>query len=118
MTRTRATEYPNAAFEARFTEAAIHDKNQRIARDAQRDLMIFSNMLESELQRMRSQADKGEEIDQKLLELMISVRDKYRYATSGLSTLKNDMGIYSMISLADAIQDLIYHLPHQALKPS
>ncbi len=99
-------------FAAHVAQTANREKNQRIARDALRDLMMFSNLLESDLQQLVSMADKGQPVDTRLVALMSSVRDKYHSAMSGLKTLNDEMESYAMTSLADAIQDLMYYL-HQ-----
>ncbi|MCE2926551.1 MAG: hypothetical protein LW823_02745 [Rickettsiales bacterium] len=93
-----------------FTETISQEKNRRIASESLRDLMLFNNALETEIRKITSEMDKGRSIDQKMLDLMCGVKEKYNYAMSGMKALDEDMERYALCALADAIQDLMYYV--------
>lgn len=93
-----------------FAESIGKEKNSRIARDALRDLMLFNNALETEMQSIMSSAQKGAKIDPMLVDKMTTVKDKYNYAMTGFKAFDDDMERYALTSLADAIQDLMFYL--------
>ncbi len=93
-----------------FSETISQERHARVARDSMRDLMLFHNALESEIQALQSLADKGQPIDKKLLSLMSGVKEKYDYAMSGLKTLHADLECFALCSLADSIQDLMCYV--------
>ena len=98
------------AFTDSFTESMTKEKNSRIARDALRDLMLFNNALESELQAINAAAQKGSTVDAELLRKMTTVKEKYNYAMSGFKAFDDEMERFALTSLADAIQDLMFYL--------
>lgn len=93
-----------------FSDTLGKEKHIRIAHDAVRDLMLFNNALETEVQSMMVAAQKGARLDQKLLDKMTIVKEKYNYAMSGFKAFDDDMQRYALTALADAIQDLMFYL--------
>lgn len=90
-----------------ITDGYAGYKNERVAQDAIRDLMLFSNVLEAEMKKMVERAQKGGEMDHQLYSKMTLVKEKYAYAMSGLKAFDDTMERMAMMSLADAIQDLM-----------
>lgn len=88
------------------------EKKARIAKESIRDLMLFNNELESELHKLMMAMDKGQEVDHELIDKMTAAKEKYNYAMSGFKSFDDEMQRYALTSLADAIQDLMFHL-HQ-----
>lgn len=97
-------------FADNFAESIGKEKNARIARDALRDLMLFNNALESEMQSMMSAVQKGAQLDHLMFDKMTVVKDKYNYAMSGFKAFDDEMERFALTSLADAIQDLMFYL--------
>jgi hypothetical protein len=95
-----------------FAEATSREKNDRIARESLRDLMLFNNSLEIEMKNMTLASRNGMAPDQELFNKMSAVQEKYHYAMSGLKVLDDDNERCAFISLADAIQDLMTYI-HQ-----
>lgn len=97
-------------FAENFAETIGKEKNARIARDALRDLMLFNNALESEMQQMMSAMQKGAQLDAQLLDKMTTAKEKYNYAMTGFKAFDDEMERYALTALADAIQDLMFYL--------
>lgn len=97
-------------FSEDFAETIGKEKNARIASEALRDLMLFNNALESELQQMMSAMQKGAALDHQLLDKMSAAKDKYNYAMSGFKAFDDEMQRFALTSLADAIQDLMFYI--------
>jgi hypothetical protein len=97
-------------FAQEFADTMSKEKDARIARDALRDLMLFNNSLESEMQRINATAENGGVHDAKLMSKMALVKEKYNYAMSGFKAFDDEMERFALTSLADAIQDLMFYL--------
>jgi hypothetical protein len=99
----------NAAYKG-FSDTIGREKCQRQAKECLRDLMLFNNALESELQSLGSARARGAAVDSGLLEKMALVKDKYTYAMTGLRAFDDEMQRFALSALADAIQDLMFYV--------
>lgn len=101
-------------FGKKFTDSFANtigkEKTARIARDALRDIMLFNNALETEMQTLMSAVNKGAALDHQLLDKMTIVKEKYNYAMTGFTAFDDEMQRYALTALADAIQDLMFYL--------
>ena len=97
-------------FSGSFASSTGKEKNERIARDALRDLMLFNNTLETELQSLKLSAQKDASTDQLLIDKMTFVKEKYNYAMAGFKAFDDEMERFALTALADAIQDLMFYL--------
>jgi hypothetical protein len=95
---------------AGFAETIGREKDERIARESLRDLILFNNALEMEMKNMLAAAQKGAALDDDMMGKMTSVKDKYNYAMSGLTAFDDETERCAFLALADAIQDLMAYL--------
>lgn len=93
-----------------FADHIGQEKDQRIARQSLRDLMLFNNALESELKHLHTQEKSGAQLDKKLIEKMQLVKEKYTYAMSGFKAFDDDMQRSALTALAESIKDLMIYL--------
>ena len=82
-------------------------EDQHLARNALRDLMLFNNAIQGEMQKMRSEAKKGVLIDSALYEKMLRVQNSYDYAMTGFKAFDDEMERAALTSLSEAIDDLL-----------
>lgn len=85
----------------------ISVEDERIARNALRDLMLFHNAIQGELQKMRIEAKNGGKIDSVLYEKMLRVQNSYDYAMTGFKAFDDEMERVALLSLSEAIEDLM-----------
>lgn len=93
-----------------FADAALAEKHQRVARESLQALMSFNEAIDNEMIRLRAHEREGFPVDREMIGKMTCVKEKYEEALSGLRGTDDIRGRQAMVTLADAIQDLMAHI--------
>ena len=75
-----------------------------------RDLMMFSNALQTEMYKLRGDAARGIDIDHALYEKMFQVQNKYDYAMTGFKAFDDETERRALKALSESIEDLMLYM--------
>lgn len=88
----------------------ITPQDQAAAKNIIRDIMMFSNALQTEMHKLRGDAARGLEIDHALYEKMFQVQNKYDYAMTGFKAFDDETERRALKALSESIEDLMLYM--------